>query len=914
MPKQLLQKSAVTLLCFFTSLPLFAQQPRNEILDRTVDKVFCFRSADKELEKIAGLLNVKFNFNQARLKQYTLTKDFHDDNLATILAAICKATRSKYFIAEDNTIYIIGRRETYTPEVTLALQKAESREQVRLVYEEPKKFRVTVTGKVTDISSGEPLPNVTVMIDGQRGITTTNVDGYFTVFNVPSDTAILSFSSVGYTVSRYFLSPNKPLDSLHIQMLTSRNALNEVVVVAKKVQSFKLNQKVSMIKMTPDLIANLPSVGEKDIFRSFQLMPGISAANENSSGLYVRGGTPDQSLVLFDGFTVYNVEHLFGFFSAFNSNALKEVTLYKGGFESKYGGRLSSVVDINSKEGNKKNFNAGGDLSMMSVNAFAEGPIGKNASGIIFFRKSFRTSLYNKIFDKYSSDNGSNTPRPTNGPFGSNDQKTKSFFYDINGRFTWKPTKKDVFSLSIYNGKDKLDNSIIPAIPSFLQSSGRGFGIQITDLTNWGNTGSSLKWSKRWNEKVFTNSLISYSNYFSNRDRSSDFTRTDTSGNETTIKRGTLEDNNLKDYSIKTDVEIKVNKKHTIETGYHITYNDIKYSYAQNDTSKIIDRSTQGFTYTVFLQDKISLLKDKLQLIAGIRTTYFDPTKKLYYEPRLNATLEITDKIKLKGSAGQYYQFAKRVIREDILQGSRDFWVLADNDRLPVASARQYVAGLSWENKDFLVDVEGYCKKLTGLSEYSLRFQPTPGGLTYTENFFQGTGYARGIDLLVQKKIGNYTGWVAYTLGEAVNNYPVYGSKKFYANNDVRHEFKIVQLYKWNRFDFSATFIYASGRPYTAPSGAYSVTLPDSTTQSYFSVSGKNEFRLPGYHRLDIGVTYNFGDKGSGNGSIGVSLFNIYNRQNVWYKNYEISDNTIIATDVKYLGFTPNLTFTYRLK
>ena len=366
MPKQLLQKSAVTLLCFFTSLALFAQQPRNEILDRTVDKVFCFRSADKELEKIAGLLNVKFNFNQARLKQYTLTNDFHNDDLATILAAICKATRSKYFIAEDNTIYIIGRRETYTPEVTLALQKAENREQVRLVYEEPKKFKVTVTGKVTDISSGEPLPNVTVMIDGQKGITTTNVDGYFTLFNVPSDTAILSFSSVGYTVSRYFLSPNKPLDSLHIQMLTSRNALNEVVVVAKKAQSFKLNQKVSMIKMTPDLISNLPSVGEKDIFRSFQLMPGISAANENSSGLYVRGGTPDQSLVLFDGFTVYNVEHLFGFFSAFNSNALKEVSLYKGGFESKYGGRLSSVVDINSKEGNKKNFNAGGDLSMMS--------------------------------------------------------------------------------------------------------------------------------------------------------------------------------------------------------------------------------------------------------------------------------------------------------------------------------------------------------------------------------------------------------------------------------------------------------------------------------------------------------------------------------------------------------------------
>jgi hypothetical protein len=914
MPQKLLQKIAVLLLCFITSNTLFAQQDRNEILSRTVDKVFCFRSADKELEKISGILNVKFNFNEERLQKYVLTNDFHDDNLAYILKAVCKATKSKYFIGEDNTIYIIGLREKYTPEVTMALQKSENREQTRLVQEEPKKYNVTVTGKVTDISSGEPLPNVTVLIDGTKRATSTNVDGYFTLLNVPSDTAILEFSSIGYAVSRHFLSPNKLLDSLQIQMITAQSALNEVVVFSQRKQSFKLNQKVSMIKMTPELLATLPSVGEKDIFRSFQLMPGISAANENSSGLYVRGGTPDQSLVLFDGFTVYNVEHLFGFFSAFNSNAIKEVSLYKGGFESKYGGRLSSVVDINSKEGNKKNHNAGGDLSMMSVNAFAEGPIGKNATGIVNFRKSFRTSLYDKIFDKYSTDNSSSTPRPANGPFGNSNQKTKSFFYDVNGRFTWKPTKKDVFSLSLYNGKDNLDNSIVPQIPAFLQGSGRSFGIQITDLTNWGNTGGSIKWSRRWNEKIFTNSLISYSNYFSTRDRSSDFTRTDDAGNETTIKRGTLEDNNLKDYSIKTDAEIKLTKRHTIETGYHITYNDIRYSYAQNDTSTIVDRITKGLTYTVYLQDKISLLKEKLQIIPGIRTTYFDQTKKLYYEPRLNATYEVSDKFKLKGSAGQYYQFAKRVIREDLLQGSRDFWVLADNNRLPVSSSIQYVAGASWENKDFLIDVEGYYKKLSGLSEYSLRFQLSPGRLTYSENFFQGTGYARGVDILLQKKFGNYTGWVAYTLGEAVNNYEVYGANDFYASNDVRHEFKTVHLYKWNRFDFSATFIYASGRPYTAPSGAYSVTLLDGTTQNYFSVSGKNQFRLPAYHRFDMGITYNYGAKGSGNGSIGLSLFNIYNRQNVWYKNYEISDNTIIATDVKYLGFTPNLTFTYKLK
>ncbi|NJO24569.1 MAG: TonB-dependent receptor [Bacteroidia bacterium] len=224
------------------------------------------------------------------------------------------------------------------------------------------------------------------------------------------------------------------------------------------------------------------------------------------------------------------------------------------------------------------------------------------------------------------------------------------------------------------------------------------------------------------------------------------------------------------------------------------------------------------------------------------------------------------------------------------------------------------MAGISWENNNWLVDAEAYTKELSGLSEYSLRFSINPGQLNYQENFFQGTGDARGIDLLVQKKFGNYTGWVAYTLGEVTNQYDVYGKEKFYAANDVRHEFKTVHTYKWKQFDFAATFIYASGKPYTAPSGGYTVTLLDGTTQDFINVSAKNANRLPAYHRFDVSATYNFGRLGSGNGTIGLSLFNLYNRKNSWYKNYELSNNTIIETDVQYLGITPNLTFTYRFK
>ncbi|MES2810480.1 MAG: TonB-dependent receptor, partial [Bacteroidota bacterium] len=217
---------------------------------------------------------------------------------------------------------------------------------------------------------------------------------------------------------------------------------------------------------------------------------------------------------------------------------------------------------------------------------------------------------------------------------------------------------------------------------------------------------------------------------------------------------------------------------------------------------------------------------------------------------------------------------------------------------------------------DYLFDVEGYYKKLSGLSEYTLRFQPTVGqiNINYEENFFQGTGFSRGIDFLLQKKFGNYSGWAGYTLGEAVNNYAVYGGKNFYASNDVRHEFKMAHIYKLDKFDFAVTWMYLTGKPYTAPTGGYQVTLLDGTTQAYLVVSEKNAVRLPNYHRLDAAVTYNYGKIGNTNGAITLSFFNVYNRKNIWYKNFQVQDGLLIETDVNYLGFTPNLSFTFKFK
>ena len=781
------------------------------------------------------------------------------------------------------------------------------------------KQSIRISGRVKDAATGEPLPNVTIWAKGSKGAGTSNVDGYFTLHNVPSDTATIVFTMIGYQPLYYQLITSSSYKNISINLVSTSKSLDEIVITARKQETFKLNQKVGMIKLTPAAIATLPNMGQKDIFRSFQLMPGVSAGNEQTAGLYVRGGTPDQNLVLFDGFTVYNVDHLFGFFSAFNANAVKDVQLYKGAFEAKYGGRLSSVVDITGKEGNKKTFNGGIELGFLGINAYVETPIGKKVSGLITYRRSFKTGLYEKIANNLTGKEEDNQPAgpgggpgggPSSGPPGGNNSRIKSYFDDLNTKFTFTPSQKDVISWSFYTGKDFLDNSL--STQGGRSINGGSFSANAIDETQWGNTGTSLKWSRKWNPNLFINSLVSYSNYFSNRTNTRQVRR-DTA---TTTTTGILEDNDLKDMSLKSDVEWTPNRIHSFGIGYQLTNNDITYMYARSDTAKIIDRQTNGNTYTFYLQDKLNLFDDKLTLIPGIRASYFEPTGKTYYEPRFNVSYALSENVKLKGSAGKYYQFAKRVVREDILQGSRDFWVLADDNRLPVSASTQYIAGASWENNEYLIDVEAYYKKLKGLSEYTLRFETRPGqnSATYEENFFEGTGFARGIDMLLQKKFGAYTGWIGYTLGEVVSNFPVYGSTDYYANNDVRHEFKMVHMYKWKWLNLSLTWMYLTGKPYTAPSGGYFVTLLDGTTQEYLVITEKNALRLPGYHRLDLAVTINYGKPGKVNGAIGLSLFNLYNRKNVWYKNYDIEEGEIIQTDVNYLGFTPNLSFSINLK
>ncbi|MCX7985486.1 MAG: TonB-dependent receptor [Bacteroidales bacterium] len=842
-----------------------------------------------------------------------------NETLMQVLDGLSKTFRFTYLVDNvSGNIYVYARQNEFVD----VEDESETQSNISVINPRtqqsisPAKYNYTFSGQIKDRTTGEAVPFAIISIEGTNIKTNSNVDGYYSIIRVPNDTCTLIISSVGYKLTRLYLSPDLPSNNYLIELDPEVLNLKAVIVTADKrnLVLSSTSDETNLIKVSPKKLAELPQVGEKDILRSLQLMPGISASNESSAGMYVRGGTPDQNLVLFDGFTIYHVDHLYGFFSTFNPNAVKDLSLYKGGFDARYGGRLSSVCDITGKDGNQKNIAGGGDISLLSMNVFLEIPYKEKFSSIIAFRRSYQGAMYEKLFSKFNTSSTAQVGRaPVSNRFAESFTSTvSSYFYDINGKFTYRVSEQSNLTLSLYNGSDNLDNSNNPGMMGPGTGSFRGFNAQNNDLTKFGNTGASLKFSKQWTDKLYIYNLLSFSNYISNRDRTSQTTiETDTSTN--TFRTGTLENNNLTDFSYKNDISYKFSDRHSLEGGTQLTQLQVKYSYSDNDTSKFLDRDNKSLLAAYYLSDHLKLLNSRLLLTTGLRSTYYQLAGKVYFEPRFNLNYKITDNITLGGSWGHFFQFVNRVIREDISSGSRDFWILSDTSHVPVSTAIHYIIGTQYETPDFLLSVEAYYKDMKDITEYTQRIVPARRQVSYEENFYIGKGYARGIEFLIQRKTGIINGWISYTLGEARNQFDVYGKNYFPAAQDVRHEFKMVGIYKYKNWVFSFDWIYASGKPYTRPLGTYTLTMIDGNEQSYVAVSAKNSGRLPAYHRLDLSATYDFPlfNRGA-KGSLGFSIFNLYNRKNVWYKEFQVIEGIAVENNVSYLGITPNLSFSIK--
>lgn len=764
-----------------------------------------------------------------------------------------------------------------------------------------------ITGVVLSLEDQERLPFADVVVKGTNQGVSTNVDGRFSLVNVSEDSLVLQAHFVGYSSKEITIPPGSE-DVENIQItLSSGVVLDELMVYGKSYKVMNASEGISTIQISPDQLSLLPNVGEVDIFRSLQLLPGVSGSNESSSGLYVRGGTPDQNLVLLDGMTVYNVDHFFGFFSAFNADAIKDVQLYKGAFPAKYGGRLSSVVDLTGKTGSPTKLHGNFGMNLLNARAGVQIPLFNKGSLSISGRRSYtdiiRSGLYNNIFGVFTQ--SENTPGAGIEGLDVTTVEPNFYFFDFNSKLSFNPTEKDVVAFSFYSGADHLvesnDISIERGMPPNILIE-----LDVNDTNDWGNQGFSGKWSRQWDSKWYSNLLVASSNYFSEYNRDVDVLVTLLERDTVIVDRKIrgFEDNQVKDLTFRLDNELQLNGQHKLEFGALGTFAKVDYEFVRDDTTTILDIQQEAKYAALYVSDSWQPLQN-LSLTGGIRGTYYDVSDQIYWAPRFSFDYNITERIKLKGGYGKHFQFVNRIVNENVTEGSRDFWLLADDDLVKVSAAEHFVLGASYENDGYIFDVEAYRKDLTDLAEFSLRFQRSD--IDLDRLFFLGNGYAEGIEFLLQKKTGKYTGWATYTLAKVRNTFPgLNNGFEFSALHDVRHEFKTVHSYEYENWRFAATFVYASGKPFTEPSGQYSIELLDGRTFGYVSVGAKNASRLPAYHRLDLSAHY-LHKVDIYEMDFGLSIFNFYNRRNIWYREYNFTEKPPIISEIRYLGLTPNL-------
>ena len=769
-----------------------------------------------------------------------------------------------------------------------------------------------LTGIVVDSLSNEVLPNVLLTLGEPAVGAATDAFGRFSLVGLPAGPIELTVEHLSYrTLVLEFAGV--PTDPLRVMLAPDAIELAGIRVRAQT-PVVDAGRGVSRVIIAPEQIDALPALAEPDIFRSLQLLPGISGTNDATSGLFVRGGTLDENLVLLDGMTVYHVDHFFGVFSAFNADAIKDVQLYKSAYPAQFGGRTSSVVNMIGRAGDPQALRMSAGVNLLSGRTTVEVPLGDAAALMVSARRSYTDVVQSGLFDNLfntltDADEATATQQPggrgggRRGQFQITESTPSFYFYDLNAKLTWTPSPRDVVAASLYSGADNLDQS---SAGQAIEFGGNAFNTPDRhEVTDWGNRGVSGRWFRQWGGRFSSDAQVAASEY------RSDGTREITSDQ---FANGFLEENRVQDLSLRLDNSWNVARASTVEFGALLTGSDVSYGFEQLQGDSVRGSlalagealQTSGYAQHVWAGP------GGLQLTTGVRGTHSDATARSYFEPRASVEVPLFSDFKVKGAWGRYNQFIKRVENEDILEGSRDFWVLSDSV-LPPTSAEHSVLGVSYETGGFLVDLEGYYKSLDGVTQFSTRSRRDPGQ-ALGELFFSGTGVAKGLELLVQKKAGPLTGWLSYSLSQVEYDLDDFNNgEAFPASHDQTHEFKTVGVYQVGPWTFSGTWVYGSGRPFTAPESEYAVELLDGTSLSYVHVGGKNAERLPAYHRLDLGATRRF-ESDRFFYELNVSAFNAYGHDNVWYRKFDLSDSAVVVTDVTTLPFTPSIGFRMGIK
>lgn len=724
-----------------------------------------------------------------------------------------------------------------------------------------------IAGVIAEAVTGEVLIGANILIYSDslrtnapiRG-TATNRFGFYSFPNVPLGTYYIFASSIGYETKMLECIVTSAAPQIRIDIILEKATIElQAVVVEDKKTDFQ--PTISTIEVEPMMVKQLPSLGgETDVFRALQLLPGVTAATEISTGIYVRGGSPDQNLTLVDGVIVYNPSHLGGFASTFNSDALQNIKLLKGGFPAEYGGRLSSVLDVTLREGTKEKFIGSGSLNLFSTRLTIEGPLSDNATYIFSGRKMFLDKILPLI---------PNT-----------DVIPRYDFYDFNGKVNYVLSETDRIFISGFFSRDNLKEP-----PS---SKDVGFDI------SWGNSTVNLTWTKINSHTLFTNTSLMYTNYnFSTLlkdkqpvDSPLDFFTSST----------------INDFLIKREMQIFPYEGHTVKTGAEITYHSFSTTTSDFFVRELLYNSNYGTTISaleaaLYVQDEWQISR-RLNANFGGRAYYFHSNKQFQFEPRISATYLLFDRLTLRAAAAVSHQFLHMIVRNDISLPT-DVWYPSTKEINP-AKAYQGVFGfesISFD-KSYLFSAEVYYKKMENLYEYNEQADFSIDN-PFESQLVKGDGEAYGIEFFLNKRTGKLTGWLGYTVAWTKRFFDdLNQGLSFYPRYDRRHDISVVLTYQLgNNWDFGATWTYGTGQAYSLPIGQYTYTGFNNpftnTKELYYDYSARDAFRLPPFHKLDLSTRYRFNWDGMPI-ELSLSIYNAYNRNNPFskYIGYNIDEAT----------------------
>ena len=712
---------------------------------------------------------------------------------------------------------------------------------------------ISISGFIYDAITGEALIGTNILVykdtinlnsDPIYGAAANNF-GFYMLPKLKRAKYYLIFRYIGYkvTVKEIDLKLFQKDINYNVQLKSENIELDEIVVKGKKIDKNVL----STIEISPELMNNLPSFsGEVDLFRSLMLLPGINKSSELSNGLYVRGGSPDQTLTLVDGAVLYNPAHIGNIASTFNSNAIRDIKLIKGAFPAEYGGRLSSVLDIKLKSGTKEKETGTVGLGVINSFFFLEGPLKESATYMVAGRWMYYDALQ-RNFNKQSSIPLYN-------------------FYDVNGKINYNISDVGAFSLSAMYSSDKMYNPNDDDVKYDIE---------------WKNLNVTLNWLQINSKSLFLNSSLSYVNY--------EFFSKVGIGSATTSSSSYFSNPNLTDLIFRQTAELNWAMNQKLKTGFEISFHNYDLLYNEYydlryEQDPYAGKNINSVEAALFFQNESELF-DRLNTNIGGRIFYFDERKVLSFEPRISLSCELFDDFYIKTAAALANQYLHLISRNDIALPT-DLWYPATANIEPSRST-QFVLGLDtyFDENSYQASIETYYRDMKKLYEFKNSPKINPLNNSIEDQFLKGDGEAYGVEMFFQKRDGDLQGWVGYTLSWTKRKFEELNAGKiFYPKYDRRHDFSLAATYNLNNaITFGATFTYATGMRYNAPSGQF-IFNPigiSGSPQVSLNYDALNTYKFPDYHKLDLSLNYKIKFSKT-DINLFINLYNVYNRRNAF--------------------------------